>query len=63
VKTFEDESRELVKWLMERLEKSYKLPDDGTGLGYPSIRAKQQKADDIEYRCRLKKLKAKHGRT
>ena len=62
MKTFDDEYRELIEWLEERLEESYKLPNDTTGLdgGQQYV---QQRADDIEYRRRLRELEAKHGIT
>jgi len=50
MKTFQDEYRELVEWIIGRREESDKLPRDGIGLGYPSQRGQQEKADNTEYR-------------
>ena len=60
MKTYKEEYRELIMWLEERLNESKKLPDDGIGFD-AGQRAQQERIDDIEYRRRLRELKAKYG--
>ena len=60
MRTFEVEYKELLEWRIARFEESRKLPMDGTGLGYPGQRGKQEKLDGEEYRRRLKALEEKY---
>ena len=60
MKTYKDEYSLLAIWLQEQLDEARKLPKGGVGFD-TGQQAQQKRKVDIEYRRRLRDLRAKHG--